>query len=159
MNDLIPVKRHLAMQSFSREHHFGLLLVWKIRQGLLKSIDPERISAYVLYFYKTDLEKHFKDEERLLFGKLLPDNDLRKQAEADHQAVYALVADLEHNGKDADLLRRLADRLEQHIRFEERQLFNHLQDLFSTNEMEGIGARLPNDSRDPGEEWEDKFWS
>jgi hemerythrin-like domain-containing protein len=153
-----PIKRHEAIASFSRDHHAGLLLIWKIRRGLLNSITPERIGDYVRYFYKADLEKHFRDEERLLFDKLPPDDDLRKQAEADHQALYDLMADLENNRKNTDLLQKFADRLEQHIRFEERQLFNHLQDVLSQEELQAIAARMPNDIRDPGEEWRDKFW-
>jgi hemerythrin-like domain-containing protein len=158
MKDHPPIKRHEAIASFSRDHHSGLLLIWKIRRGLINAIDPERISAYILFFYKADLERHFKDEERLLFCRLSPDDDLRKQAEADHQAIYALVAHLEKNGKDANLLHSFADKLEQHIRFEERQLFNHLQDILSLEEMQVIAERMSNDSCDPGEEWKDKFW-
>ena len=67
MKNQTPIKRHQAVVSFSKDHHFGLLLVWKIRQGLGKSVNAERISKYVVYFFKEDLEKHFKDEELLLF--------------------------------------------------------------------------------------------
>ena len=52
MKNQAPIKRHQAIVSFSKDHHFGLLLVWKIRQGLKKSIDPVRISNYVLFFFK-----------------------------------------------------------------------------------------------------------
>lgn len=67
MKDQAPIKRHQAIISFSKDHHFGLLLVWKIRQVLEKAVNAERISKYVVYFFKEDLEKHFKDEELLLF--------------------------------------------------------------------------------------------
>jgi len=30
-----PIKRHVALQPVSREHHYGLLLSWKIRDSLL----------------------------------------------------------------------------------------------------------------------------
>ncbi|MDP4150710.1 MAG: hemerythrin domain-containing protein [Bacteroidota bacterium] len=158
MKDHPPIKRDAAIASFSRDHHAGLLLIWKIRRGLRHSTDPERIGNYVLYFYKADLEKHFRDEESWLFGKLPPDDELRKRAEADHQAVYALIADLSINRKDATLLQKLADRLEQHIRFEERQLFNHLQDVLSEEEMQAIAERMPNGSCDLDDDWKDKFW-
>ncbi|HTI07910.1 MAG TPA: hemerythrin domain-containing protein [Puia sp.] len=158
MKDRPPIKRHQAMASFSRDHHSGLLLVWKIRQGLLNSIDPERIGDYVLFFYKEDLEKHFRDEEKLLFCKLSPDDSLRKQAETDHQLVYAMMADLENKKDYKDLLHSIADRLEKHIRFEERELFNHLQDILSSEELETIAKRFPIDSKAPDEAWKDKFW-
>lgn len=158
MKDHPPIKRHQAIASFSRDHHSGLLLVWKIRQGLFKSIDTERISDYVLFFYKEDLEKHFRDEERFLFVKLPGDDPLRTQAESDHQAIYAHMAALGKNRKDAYLLHKIADALEQHIRSEERELFNHLQDILSQEDLEAIAIRLPNDSKACDEAWKDKFW-
>src|SRR5579872_777539 len=128
MKDHAPIKRHQSIASFSRDHHSGLLLVWKIRHGLSKSTDPERISEYVLFFYKEDLAKHFRDEEKLLFVRLPGDDLLRTQAESDHQAICALMAALEKNPEDVSILRKIADAVEEHIRFEERELFNHLQD-------------------------------
>lgn len=50
MKNQAPIKRHQAIVSFSKDHHFGLLLIWKIRQGLNKAVNPERISNYVTFF-------------------------------------------------------------------------------------------------------------
>src|SRR5579872_234243 len=121
MENHTPQKRHQAIISFSRDHHFGLLLVWKIRQGLNKAVNPERISNYVTFFFKEDLEKHFKEEERLLFSKLPVGDVLRKKAEADHLAIYKLIVTIEKKNDDATLLSQLANELEKHIRFEERE--------------------------------------
>ena len=82
------------MLSFSRDHHSGLLLVWKIRQGLDKRIETWRVSDYVLFLYKEDLETHFRDEEGLLFQRMPLDDVIRKQAESDHQDIRGLMAAL-----------------------------------------------------------------
>lgn len=153
-----PIKRHPSIVSFSKDHHFGLLLVWKIRQGLNKAVSAERISNYILYFFKADLEKHFKAEEKLLFCKLPVDDALRKQAEAEHQAIYKLVAAIEQKKEDTVLLNQLADELEKHIRFEERELFNHLQNNINADDLEEIANRFPNSSKAIDEKWEDVFW-
>ena len=158
MKNHTPLKRHQAIVSFSKDHHFGLLLVWKIRQGLVKDIDAERISNYVLFFFKEDLVKHFREEEQFLFCKLPVDDVLRKQAEADHQAIYKLVAAIEENKHDTALLNQLADELEKHIRFEERDLFNHLQNNIKADDLELIEKRFPNDGKAIDEKWEDVFW-
>ena len=71
MKNHAPIKRHQALVSYSKEHHFGLLLVWKIRQGLMNAVSPERIGKYVLFFFNEDLKTHFKEEEQLLFCKRL----------------------------------------------------------------------------------------
>ena len=54
-----PLKRSKALQSLSREHHYGLLLCWKIRSGLKKAVDIERIKAYTDWFFKNSLSKFF----------------------------------------------------------------------------------------------------
>lgn len=153
-----PIKRSQAIVSFSKDHHFGLLLVWKIRQGLKKGINPERISNYVGFFFKADLEQHFKDEEQLLFNKLQANDVLRQQAEADHQEIYGLVAAIEKKKGDAALLNELADKLEKHIRFEERELFNHLQNNIAEVDLAEIEKRITNSNKDIDEKWEDVFW-
>jgi len=158
MTDHTPLKRDQAIVSFSKDHHFGLLLVWKIRQGLNKAVNPERISNYVLFFFKEDLEKHFKEEEQLLFIMLPVDDALRKRAEADHHSIYKLVVAVEKMKNDIVLLNQLADELEKHIRFEERDLFNHLQNNIKADDLELIEKRFPNNSKEIDEKWKDVFW-
>ena len=158
MKDLSPIKRHPAIVSFSKDHHFGLLLVWKIRRGLDKAVNAERISNYVCYFFKEDLEKHFKEEEQLLFQKLPIDDVLRKQAEEDHKTIYKLVHCISENKHDSNLLSQLANELEKHIRFEERELFNHLQINITAKDLEIIAKRFSNNGKAIDEKWKDVFW-
>jgi hemerythrin-like domain-containing protein len=157
MKDHAPIKRHQALVSFSKEHHFGLLLVWKIRRGLLNAISAERIAKYVLFFFNEELKIHFKEEEQLLFCKLPVTDTLRLQAEAEHKEIYRLVEAIAGNTDDEDLLRQFADTLERHIRFEERTLFNHLQSHISEEELEVISTRFSNPV-DPDTQWKDIFW-
>ena len=157
MKDHAPIKRHQALVSFSKEHHFGLLLVWKIRQGLRNAVSAERIGKYVLFFFNEDLKTHFKEEEQLLFSKLPVNDTLRLQAEAEHKEVYRLIEAISETTKDEHLLRQFADMLEKHIRFEERILFNHLQSHIAAEEFEEISARFSN-SVDLDARWEDNFW-
>lgn len=158
MKNQAPIKRHPAIVSFSKDHHFGLLLVWKIRQGLDKAVEPERISNYVIFFFKEDLEKHFKEEEQLLFCELPVEDELRKQAEADHLKILNMVKAIKEKKDDIILLRQLADELEKHIRFEERELFNHLQNVIKPDDLERIAKRFPSSSKAIDEEWKDVFW-
>ncbi|MDD2792344.1 MAG: hemerythrin domain-containing protein [Sediminibacterium sp.] len=153
-----PIKRHPAIISFSKDHHFGLLLIWKIRQGLSKSIPAERISKYVLYFFKEDLASHFKEEEELLFSRLASDDALRKRAEADHVFIYSLIRDIENNPSDEVLLHLFANELEKHIRFEERDLFNQIQEVLGVDELLGIAKRFSSSKHDIDEQWPDIFW-
>ena len=62
-----PIKRHEAIQSISREHYQGLLFGSKIRMGLKKQIEPDRMAKYAVWFYKEHLIPHFEIEEKYLF--------------------------------------------------------------------------------------------
>lgn len=157
MKDHAPIKRHQALVSFSKEHHFGLLLVWKIRQGLANAVSAERISRYVLFFFNEDLKIHFKEEEELLFSKLPATDTLRIQAEDEHKEIYRLITVITQTANDEKLLRQFADTLDKHIRFEERTLFNHLQTHVTPEELEEISKRFSN-SVDLDSKWEDVFW-
>ncbi len=158
MKNPIPLKRHKALVSFSRDHHFGLLLVWKIRQGLNHVVEPERISNYLLHFFEQDLQQHFKEEEQLIFCKLPVDNILRQQAEREHQIIYELVERIRQDRRNEKLLMKFADALQAHIRFEERTLFGYMQQVLSQAEWEVISGYEGGQAEEVDSGWEDVFW-
>jgi hemerythrin-like domain-containing protein len=153
-----PIKRHPAIVQFSREHHYGLLLNWKIRQGLKQNIEPERITNYILYFFEEDLKYHFAEEERILFAKLDDADPLKQQALKDHEAIYGIIAGMPLKKADVAMITLFAEALEKHIRFEERVLFNHLQTIFSEAELATIAAEHPERKMDTDAGWTDHFW-
>lgn len=158
MEQHTPIKRHPSLQAISGDHHFGLLLVWKIGEGLRYNVAPGRISRYVLFFFEQDLEPHFREEEELLFGKLPADDALRKSAEADHHTLRELAAGIRKHPDDIALLKAFADTLREHIRFEERTLFHHLQQTLSASDLELAAARARNRGPELDGQWEDVFW-
>jgi len=91
MKNVAPIKRHPAFVALSKDHHHSLMLGWKIKTGLNSDVSLERISNYVLYFFKENLQYHFREEEQLIFSKM-PSNDvLRQQAEAEHENIYSII--------------------------------------------------------------------
>ena len=153
-----PLKRHPAFIAFSKDHHFGLMLVWKIRSGLQNAISVERITHYVLYFFEEDLRHHFREEETLIFSKLPKDDSLRIRAEEEHKNIYSIVEGIRQNQHDKDLLQRFAVMLDDHIRFEERILFNHLQEKWEPAQLEQILLQTDTRDKDCDAGWTDKFW-
>lgn len=153
-----PIKRNPAIVEFSKEHHFVLLLTWKIKEGLKKSIDPERISRYVLHIFDTDLIRHFDEEEIILFSKLPPGNEQRIQVEAEHKNIKQLIAELRNKTNDLSLLSKFADTLEKHIRFEEREFFNHLQQNLNDNVLTEIASLIKPRTHESDTAWDDIFW-
>lgn len=153
-----PIKRHEAIVQFSREHHFGLLLIWKIRQGLQKGVDVKRMSDYVLFFFDEDLKDHFSEEERVLFPKLEDGDELKQQALSEHEVIYNMISAMREKGADSGQLSIFADTLDKHIRFEERILFNHLQSKLSDEALLALAKEHPERVVDTDAKWSDHFW-
>lgn len=149
-----PIRRHKALQGVSREHHHGLLLCWKIRTGISKKIAAERIKAYVDWFYKTYLVSHFEFEERHIFPILGNDHPEVKKALADHRRLVRLFTSPENSTKT---LVQIEEELEQHIRFEERQLFNHIQEVANVAQMDIIAKHHNNETFN--DNTHDPFWN
>src|SRR5690349_17970214 len=153
-----PIKRHPAIIELSKDHHFALLFIWKIREGLKKSVEPERISRYIIHFFDTDLIKHFADEEEVLFNKIPPENRLVKEAIEQHRSIKQIVVDIRNSVNDLNTLEQFADMLEKHIRFEERELFNYLQENISEATLQEVAASLKSRQPKPSGIWNDIFW-
>lgn len=119
-----PIRRAKALVGFSREHHHALLLCWKIKMGLAKNISIHRIDAYLQWFYQNHLLPHFEMEEKYLFP-ILPEANLNRQtAIAQHRQLTDLIT---QQDKEVATLVAIQNALNEHIRFEERVLFNEIQ--------------------------------
>lgn len=152
-----PIKRHNALQSISHDHHHALLVSWKIRMGLKKSIDPQRIKQFCDFFFESHLADHFALEEEYLFPILGPRHELIIKALADHHMLSQLFA---QKHVDANTLSRIEKELEEHIRFEERVLFREIQEKATEEQFNLLAAAYPGDKDDIKniERWDDAFW-
>ncbi len=148
-----PLKRHKALQPLSREHHQGLLLCWKIKNGLKKEIAPERIKAYSDCIWDELMKPHFKIEEAEIFPILGDSNPLVKQALEEHQHLESLFTAEEQLANNLEML---ANDLDSHIRFEERVLFQKIQETADAEVLVHI-EEVHSKEFSCGV-WDDAFW-
>jgi hypothetical protein len=149
-----PLKRHPSLQPISREHHYGLLLSWKIRQGFKLQIDLERIKRYKDWFWKNHLLPHFEFEEKHIFTILAKDNKLIKRAYREHRRLKRLFNTTDKIEQNLSLIE---EELVAHIRFEERVLFQEIQKIATAEELELI-EKSHTENQKSVEEWQDEFW-
>ena len=150
-----PIKRHESLVPLSHDHHHGLLLCWKIRTGVKKGISPERMYSYANYFFNSQLVAHFRLEEDNVFPLLGHEDPLVKQALQEHRELEHLFTKEETVREDLD---KIANLLEQHIRFEERVLFTEIQNRAGEEELMNI-QKMENEVKTPDpDDWQDKFW-
>lgn len=141
------------MQPLSRDHHHGLLLCWKIRTGFSKGVDTQRIKHYADWFFGHHALPHFELEEKFIFPILGNENELVKKALAEHRRLIRLFTETDDIPKCLSLIE---EELEQHIRFEERVLFNEIQKV-ATEEQLKIILKQHTDEKF-NDNTDDEFW-
>lgn len=144
------MKRHSALINLSREHHAALILAQILKKDgpNFKDLptDDEGKRNYTISFYKTDLVKHFRFEEEILFPFVNKQSDLLKEQSAqlisEHKKLKSLIQKLLIPGNLENVLDKIGMLLEKHIRFEERVYFQKVQEIFPGSELDELSSRL-----------------
>lgn len=154
-----PIKRNKNIIKISQEHHGSLLFCWKIRTGLKKSVNPQRIKSYVAYFAKEHLIPHFTEEERTLFMPVK--DEMVNRALDEHIQILQLVQQVNDLPEDdlLKVLKVLANKVEVHVRYEERELFPYLEKVLTDEQLEEIGNLIREEFGEKlSDNYPDEFW-
>ena len=130
------MKRHPALLQLSREHHTALKLSRQARLAI-ESGNPADITASaraIAELFPGELEPHFQAEENDLLPALarVGESELVERTLAEHAELRALAGELAKAPNPATL-QAFGTLLEQHVRFEERSLFETAQQHIYTN--------------------------
>lgn len=146
------MRRHPALVQLSKDHHHGLLLaqvlMMKDKAYPGYPTDCEGKADYTLSFFKIELIKHFKIEEKILFPLVKNlSYELDKLIEElliEHQNFYEMIEKIENDRHNYDVLLEFGKFLESHIRKEERQLFQMIQELADEKILTSIRKKIEN---------------
>lgn len=146
----MPIKRHEALKPLSRDHHQGLILAQQLKKGApqYKGMPTtlEGKKDYTLTFYESELVKHFKDEEEILFLFVKSKNEgvenLIAEIISEHRKIESLIKNLEITDQLENVLNELGWLLEKHIRKEERELFPAIEKILSEGELSELKTKL-----------------
>jgi len=156
-----PITRNEQIKKLSREHHSSLLFCWKIRQGLKNNLQPQRICDYVQYYWQQNLQPHFREEEKILFAPI-KDRQVQR-AINEHKQIRRQIEGLANNLAKIDIqknLARIADMVDDHVRYEERTLFPHLEKKLNKEQLKNIGEQIQKQYSSPLiDQYEDEFWN
>jgi iron-sulfur cluster repair protein YtfE (RIC family) len=146
----MPAKRHPSLIPLSHDHHHGLVLAFRLREGLprnRKPFDrPHEQAEDTVRFFHDNLVIHFQAEEEMLFPAIrlhVPQAiALLDTLIAEHATMRNSVEQLSRIVPDDPslplFLKSFGDVLERHIRSEERELFP----LYEAHVPEAEAARL-----------------
>lgn len=151
-----PIKRSKELAPLSREHHDGLLYVWKMRQGLKTGAPLSKLKGYTIWYWKQHIKPHFFHEEKILLPHMPANHELANRLKKEHENIRELILNLDHDADYTSFI-QLCDLLDDHIRFEERQVFTFLEETLPPEELNNIFLEL--EQHPLGcEEWNDEFW-
>jgi hypothetical protein len=118
------VKRHPYLQPLSDDHHRALVLARRMRRIAEGTADPSTLAEAwreMTERFASELEPHFRIEERWLFPELeaAGERALCERALTDHARLRALVS----GAPGPEAAGEFAQLVDGHVRFEERELF------------------------------------
>ncbi len=152
-----PIKRSVQLAPLSREHHDGLLFAWKIKQGIENRTPLDDIRRYALWFWRHHIKPHFFQEEKILVPYLPAGHPMADRLKEEHDQIRELILGLDDQADKRTLI-ILGDLINQHIRFEERELFGYLEETLTPAQLESIFTQLQKHPISCAEEWKDEFW-
>lgn len=125
------MKRHAALLQLSREHHHALKLsrLARFASDAGHALAIAEAAEKIIDAFPEVLEPHFQSEENDLLPALAAAgaNALVERTLAEHAELRDLNRRLIE--PDSEILARLATLLHDHVRFEEREVFETAQQL------------------------------
>jgi hemerythrin-like domain-containing protein len=130
----------------SHQHQHALALCVRIeRASPILQGDVSAWEMEVKHLFETEIEVHFRAEEEIVFPAAEKFDELRPLVHdliSEHSLLRTMFAQAKTGAMSPKDILLLAQGLSTHIRKEERQLFERMQQLLSHKELVVIGGRL-----------------
>ena len=132
--------------ALSRQHQHALALCVRLDRAIQSGeVDAGAWQVEIQQIFEQEIGTHFDAEEREIFPAAARCPELCSLVEElldEHTALRQVFARAATRQLTSDDLRSFAARLSGHIRKEERDLFERMQKLLSTDELAAIGKAL-----------------
>lgn len=134
----MTIKRHHALQPLSRDHLIALLHSYRLVQSAAghPRFELQKSIADFNAAWKDEIATHFAHEERLFLSLTVSEASLHRLFE-DHAALRELVLQL-HFSPTADAAKALGQRLEEHVRWEEHELFPEIEEHWTPQQLQEL---------------------
>jgi hemerythrin-like domain-containing protein len=130
----------------SRQHQHALALCVRLDRAIKAGeVDLEAWQAEIHQKFESEIEIHFAAEEKELFPAAARFPEMQPLAEellAEHIVLRDYFSRAAARSLDRQSLGNFGEKLTLHIRKEERQLFEGLQRVMSSQELVIVGAAL-----------------
>lgn len=139
MKTSTTLKRHPSLQPLSRDHGIGLVCAQRLHKAVRASeTDRLLLSEQIRAVFENLIGSYLEDEQRVL-SPVIPDGALREEFQQRHNNVRSLTAELNVLEPSEDpglgLLSRIADALDEYVRWEEHSLFPTIQESLDDEQL------------------------
>jgi hemerythrin-like domain-containing protein len=138
--------RDKSLIPLSRQHQHALALCVRLDRAIQAGpVELEAWQAEIEQIFAQEITIHFAAEEKHLFPAAATFAELRSVVQElleEHTLLRDWFARAQSRSLDQTALSSFAAKLAQHIRKEERQLFEGMQKLMSAEELAALGAAL-----------------
>jgi hemerythrin-like domain-containing protein len=138
------MKRDDALAPLSRDHHQALYQALRLKRA--DESDAEEALHGMIEFFDAHGALHFRVEEELLLPAFVREGGADPADEAivkvltDHVWIRARLQSLRAGGEvRVEEVRELGERLDEHVRHEERVLFPAMERALSTEQLARLG--------------------
>lgn len=133
------LKRHPSLQPLSRDHGIGLVFAQRLHKAVRATEnDRLRLSDQIRSVFANLIGSYLEDEQRIL-SPFIPTDVLRDEFTLRHNNVRNLTAELNQLEPAQDpglgLLSRIADALDDYVRWEEHSLFRTLEETLDEDQL------------------------
>jgi hemerythrin-like domain-containing protein len=139
----------------SRQHQHALALCVRLDRSIQAGeIDLDAWQAEIQQQFESEIGIHFAAEEKELFpaAARFPEmQSLVKELLAEHIVLRDYFSRAAARSLDRQSLGNFGEKLTQHIRKEERQLFEGMQKVMGSHELDALGAALDEALRNASE--------
>ncbi len=128
----------------SHQHQHALALCVEIERGL-GSGDPKHFQQEIARLFESEIRFHFEAEEKVLFpfaGRSPELRNLVDELRVEHASLRQYAAGAAAGRLTVPEIQLFAASLAAHVRKEERQLFEGVQQFFPAEELARAGAEL-----------------
>jgi hemerythrin-like domain-containing protein len=138
--------RDKSLVPLSRQHQHALALCVRIERS--SPIEETKLILWqteIAQQFEAEIKVHFAAEEKVVFPAACSFDGLRPLVDdllREHAFLRSCFEKAESRQMRAEEITEFARRLSEHIRKEERQLFERLQQLLRAEEMRRIGREL-----------------
>jgi hemerythrin-like domain-containing protein len=135
--------RDPRLHGLSSDHHHALVLARSVAARAGRADAAAQAAREVADRFATELEPHFRVEEEVLLPALARagEHALVARTERDHAFLRETAAEAREGRTER--LGAFAERLTEHVRFEERELFPRCEQTLAPEVLDEVARRRP----------------